>query len=64
MSWVRVLFTCKLRGLFLASGFECELLKILGFECEPLKILGLECEPLKTFRFKCESWKNTWIALI
>ena len=45
MIWVRVLITCKLRGLFLASGFECEPLKTLGFECEPLKILGLECEP-------------------
>ena len=45
MSWVRILITCKLRELFLASGFECEPLKILGFECEPLKKLGLECEP-------------------
>ena len=47
MSWVRVLITCKLRGLFLASGFECEPLKTLGFECEPLKTLGLEYEPCK-----------------
>ena len=54
MSWVRVLFTCKLRGLFLISGFECEPLKTLGFECEPLKILG----------FKCEPKENTWVALI
>ena len=45
MIWVRILIICKLRGLFLASGFECKPLKILGFECEPLKILGLECEP-------------------
>ena len=45
MSWVRVLITCKLRGLFLASGFDCEQLKKLRFECEPLKTLGLECEP-------------------
>ena len=45
MSWVRVLITCKLRGLFLTSGFKCEPLKTLGFEYEPLKILGLECEP-------------------
>ena len=44
MSWVRVLFTCKLRGLFLASRFECEPLKKLGFECESLKILEFECE--------------------
>ena len=47
MSLVRVLFTYKLRVLFLVSGFECEPLKILGLECEPLKILGLECEPWK-----------------
>ena len=45
MSWVRVLFTCKIRGFFLASGFKCEPLKTLGFECEPLKTLGFECEP-------------------
>ena len=45
MSWVRVLNTCKLRGLFLAFGFECKPLKILGFECEPLKTLGLKCKP-------------------
>ena len=45
MSWVRILFTCKLRGLFLVSGFECEPLKTLGFECESLKTLGFECEP-------------------
>ena len=45
MSWVRVLITYKLIGLFLAFGFECELLKTLGLECEPLKTLRLECEP-------------------
>ena len=59
MSWVRVLITCKIRGLFLASGFECEPLKTLGFECEPLKTLGLECEPLKTLGLECEPCENT-----
>ena len=45
MSWIRILITCKQRGLFLAFGLECEPLKTLGFEYEPLKTLGLECEP-------------------
>ena len=45
MIWVRVLITYKLRGLFLASRFECFPLKTLEFECEPLKKLGFECEP-------------------
>ena len=35
MSWVRVLITCKLRGLFLVFVLECEPLKTLGLECEP-----------------------------
>ena len=53
MIWVRVLITYKLRDLFLASGFECE----------SLKILVLECEPSEKLKFECEPWKNTWIAL-